>query len=60
MRVILVKKEGNSYCWIAGAYTNKKTTMIEASLGAGEYIVILMPEWPEKAFNFNLVFKGTS
>ncbi len=59
IRVILVQKEADSYRWIGAAYSNGKITKISASLTAGEYVVILMPEWKDKPYDFNLVFRGT-
>jgi len=35
MRVILVQKENNSYRWVKGAYSNKKSTKIAVSLTPG-------------------------
>jgi len=60
MRVILVQKENNSFRWVKGAYSNKKSAKIAVSLTPGQYVVIILPEWPEKPQNFNLIFKGTT
>ncbi len=55
----MIQKESNSYRWIEAAYSNGKATKIVANLSAGEYVAIMMPEWRDKPYDFNLIFKGS-
>ena len=59
MRVILVQKEPTGYRWVACAYNNSKTVKLTCSLPAGRFVVIIMPEWNEKPYDFHFIYKGT-
>jgi hypothetical protein len=59
MRLILVQQESDGYRWIASTYSNTKTIKISAPLAAGHYILIIIPEWNEKKYDFNLIYNGT-
>ena len=59
MRLILVQKEPNGYRWISCTYANTKTIKLNCSLPVGKFVLILIPEWEAKAYDFHLVCKST-
>jgi hypothetical protein len=59
MRLILVQQESSGYRWIASTYSNHKSIKISVDLTPGNYILIIMPEWNEKRYDFHLMFYGT-
>lgn len=56
--MILVMKEHRGYRWIGAEYSNKKSMKITSNLNAGEYIIIILPEWRSAAYDMNLVYLG--
>ena len=59
IRVVLVQKEPSGYRWVTCAYANNKTIKLSCSLPAGKFVVIIMPEWEVKPYDFHLIWKGT-
>jgi hypothetical protein len=51
-------KENQGYRWINAAYTNSKNTQLSCNLEAGEYLVIIMPEWNHNPYDMNLMYFG--
>ena len=46
VRVILLQKEFDGDCrWIDGRYCNSKSINFSNKLEAGEYYILLLPEW---------------
>lgn len=60
MRVILVQQESSGYRWITAAYSNHKTVKLSAALTPGNYIIIILPEWRNKKYDFQLMYFGTT
>ena len=60
MRLILVQVERNGYRWISCAYGDKKSVKIGCFLEAGNYALIILPEWKTKPYDLTLTYKGTA
>jgi hypothetical protein len=59
VRMIIVMKEGDhSYEWIDGVYGKSKSIKVDCRLDAGDYYVLLIPEWTTQPKDFHLVFSG--
>ena len=43
--MLLQKEVGEGFRWIDGRYENTKSLTIYSELPAGEYYVLVMPEW---------------
>jgi hypothetical protein len=60
MRLVLVQRDTTGYRWITAAYANSKTIKLSALLTPGHYILIILPEWKQKRYDFQLMYFGTS
>jgi hypothetical protein len=60
MRLVLVQQESSGYRWITSTYSNHKTIKLAANLIPGSYILIIIPEWLQKKYDFQLMYFGTS
>ena len=61
MRMILVMKEPTGYRWVGAQYEKRKIVKIDRELEAGEYFVIVIPEWTIKPYDLKLsLFSNTS
>ena len=61
IRMMVVMKEGDKgYRWIGGTYKKGKIATLTCRLEAGEYFIVLMPEWINQIKDFNLVYMGNS
>ena len=60
VRVLLVQREFNGYHWVDGVYSKGKSAVLEASVTAGEYYLLIMPEWnPEINYELSLLLWGS-
>lgn len=53
-----MQKEFNGGCrWIDGRYDNQKSMTIDVDLEPGEYYIIVIPEWQQRAYDLSLVVR---